>query len=166
MYEHVAVPIPADLFVRLATFLQEQGSARNPVTAVSDAIDYWIENASWKQEIVPGVAGFSSRGYTWKYDDRCLFLPHGTEIRMQHKGQYHYAAVEGDEVRYKGLTMTPGALANAIALGSRNAWLHLWIKRPADKEWTLADRLSPSAKSKALAERADQMLHELTKQEG
>jgi len=162
MYKHVAVPIPADLFVRLATFLQEEGSARNPVVAVSDAIDYWIENASWKREIIPETVGFASRGYTWKYDDRCLFLPHGTEIRMPHKGQYHYAAVEGDEIKYNGQTMTPGALANFIAQGSRNAWLHLWIKRPGDKEWTLADRISPSAKSKAQAVRADRMLDELT----
>lgn len=164
MYKHVAVPIPADLFVRLATFLQDQGSARNPVIAVSDAIDYWIDNASWKQEIVPEIAGHASRGYTWKYDDRCLFLPHGTEIRMQHKGHYYYGAVEADEIKYNGQSMTPGALANTIAQGSRNAWLHLWIKRPSDKEWTLADRLSPSVKSKAQAHRVDGMLDELTKQ--
>ena len=76
-----------------------------------------------------------SRGYQWK----SLFLPDGTEVRMQYKGQYHYAKVEGDQLVYEGAPTTPGSLANTIASSSRNAWRDLWVKRPADAEWRLAD---------------------------
>jgi hypothetical protein len=146
----VAVPVPLELFQRLSEFLKEEGDSRDPIRAAWDAIDYWIDNASWKPELIRQER---SSGYTWKYDDRCLFLPHGTEIRMPHKGKYHYAVVEGDEIKYNGQTMTPGTLANTIANGSRNAWISLWIKRPGDNEWTLADRLSPTSKSRSAADR-------------
>lgn len=147
---HIAVPVPLDLFQRLSEFLKEEGDSRDPVRAAWDAIDYWIDNAGWKPELIRQE---TSHGYTWKYNDRCLFLPHGTEIRMPHKGKYYYAVVEGDEIRYGDQTMTPGSLANFIAGGSRNAWISLWVNRPGDEEWTLADQLSPSAKAKALADR-------------
>jgi len=160
-YEDVCVPVPTELFIKLAQFLKEQEDRRNPVLAVHDAIDYWMDNASWKPELIAQRSEFASRGYTWKYDERCLFLPHGTEIRMPHKGKNYYAAIEGDQFTYDGKSMSPGSFANLIAHGSRNAWICLWVKRPADSEWKLVDHLSPSAKSKAQAQRADRMLDEL-----
>jgi hypothetical protein len=162
MNKTISVAIPASLFVRLANFLEEEGSDRDPVTVVADAIDYWIENASWKQaDLMPETLTSGLRGYTWKHNDRCLFLPHGTELRQPYRGQYQYAKVEGDEIKYNGNTISPGKLANTIARCSCNAWTHIWIKRPRDTEWMLADQLSPSAKSKARAESADKLLAEL-----
>lgn len=141
MNSQISVPVPTKLFLELVDFLREQESDRDPVKAVSDAIDYWMENASWKQDdLMPEIFATKSPGYTWKYKDDALFLPHGTEIRMPYKGQYHYARVEGDEIKYKGEATSPGAFANAVADSSRNAWRDLWIKRPGDKEWTLADK--------------------------
>jgi hypothetical protein len=138
MKTHVSVPIPTDDFVRLVDFLREQGSDRDPVDAVVGAIDYWIDNAGWKQgDLMPEAMG---RGYTWKSKDTNLFLPHGTEIRMRYKGQYHYAKVEGDEIMYQGKPISPANLANTITNSSRNAWRDLWIRRPGFKEWTLADK--------------------------
>ncbi len=144
MKEYVAIPVSVNQFIELAQFLREQGDTRNPIEAACDAINYWMENASWKPELVRQHDSVASRGYTWKHKDRCLFLPHGTQVRMRHKGEYHYAAVEGDEIKYQGRTMSPGQLANFIAQGSRNAWIHLWVKRPGDAEWRLADHLSPA----------------------
>jgi hypothetical protein len=144
MEERIAIPVPVDLFIRLTQCLKELGDIRNPVVAACDAIDYWMDNASWKPELVHQNDSLASRGYTWKHKDRCLFLPHGTEVRMRHKGEYHYAGVEGDEIKYQGRMMSPGQLANLIAQGSRNAWIHLWVKRPGDTEWRLADHLSPT----------------------
>lgn len=165
MNKTISVSIPSELFVRLANFLSEEGSDRDPVTAVADAIDYWIENASWKQEnLMPESSknrNTELSGYTWKYSDRCLFLPHGTELRQNYKGQYQYAKVEGDDIKYSGESITPGKLANTIARCSCNAWTHLWIKRPRDMEWMLADRLSPSVKARAQALSADKLLEEL-----
>lgn len=159
MDTHVSIPIPSSLFVGLIDFLRGHGSKRDPVTAVADAIDYWIENASWKQgDLMPEIFTTESRGYTWKYKDSCIFLPHGTEIRMPYKGQYHYAKVEGDEIKYKEKSVSPGTLANTITSSSRNAWRDLWIKRPGDKEWTLADRCRRESKYRPQAERTDEML--------
>ena len=144
----VAVPIPTDLFLQLSDFLRSKNDSRNPVSAVSDAIDYWLQNADWKPEL---ISESSTRGYQWKN----LFLPEGTEIRMPYKGTFHYAKVEGDEIIYKGKSISPGSLANTITASSRNAWRDLWIKRPDDKEWVLADdcrRETREATDKALAE--------------
>ena len=58
---------------------------------------------------------------------------------MQYKGAYFYAKVDGDEIIYDGKPISPGSLANTIAGNSSNAWRDLWIKRPEDKEWKLAD---------------------------
>nr|WP_315429439.1 hypothetical protein [uncultured Albidiferax sp.] len=91
-----------------------------------------MSNADWKEEL---IRPSSRLGYQWK----SLFLPDSTEVRMQYKGDWSYARVEGDKLVYEGESITPGRLANTIAGSSRNAWRDLWIKRPADAEWLLAD---------------------------
>lgn len=132
MKSQISVPISTQQFLDLAGFLNNNGDARDPSLAIADAIDYWMDNASWKPELLRQSV---ARGYQWK----SLFLPDGTEVRMQYKGQYHYAKVEGDQLVYEGAPTTPGSLANTIASSSRNAWRDLWVKRPADAEWRLAD---------------------------
>ena len=132
MKTQIAVPIETEQFVALVDFLRSKGDARDPVRVVAEAIDYWIENASWKSELLKTSV---ARGYQWKD----LFLPDGTEVRMQYKGDYYYAKVEGDQLIYEGAAITPGSLANTIASSSRNAWRDLWLKRPNDPVWRLAD---------------------------
>lgn len=58
---------------------------------------------------------------------------------MQYKNTYFYAKVVSDELIYEGTPTSPANLANTIASTSRNAWRDLWIKRPEDNEWMLAD---------------------------
>lgn len=132
MNTHISVPVPTQQFLDLVGFLQSKGDPSDPVLVVSTAIDYWLDNASWKPEL---LAVSNARGYQWK----TLFLPEGTQIRMQYKGAYSYAKVEGDDIIFNGKPTSPANLANTIAHGSRNAWRDLWIKRPTDKEWKLAD---------------------------
>lgn len=140
MNTQISIPIPTTLFIKFFDFLREHGSNRDPVDAVATAIEYWMDNASWKKEdLMPEIFSTESRGYTWKNKDTSLFLPHGTEIRMRYMGQYHYAKVEGDEIKYQGEPTSPSALANTIARKNRNAWKYLWIKRPSEKEWALAE---------------------------
>lgn len=134
MDTQISVPIPTQQFLELVAFLQAKGDAREPVSVVADAIAYWIQNADWKPELLRQSSG---RGFQWK----SLFLPDETELRMQYKGQYHYARVKDDQLVYQGDATSPGRLANAIAGGSRNAWRDLWVKRPNDAEWHLADDL-------------------------
>lgn len=132
MKTQISVPIYTQQFLELANFLRSNGDPRDPVEIVSVAIDYWLDNASWKPEL---LSESDTRGYQWKN----LFLPSGTQIRMQYNGAYFYAKVDGDEIIYDGKPISPGSLANTIAGNSSNAWRDLWIKRPEDKEWKLAD---------------------------
>jgi hypothetical protein len=132
METQISVPVQTQQFIALADFLRHNGDSRDPVLVVAEAIDYWLDNASWKSELLTKSA---ARGYQWKG----LFLPEGTEVRMQYKGEYHYAKVEGDQLIYEGMPTTPGSLANTVASSSRNAWRDLWVKRPSDPEWRLAD---------------------------
>ncbi len=135
METQISIPLPTRQFLDLAEFLKCQGDARDPVQAVADALDYWMDNASWKPELLRQAPASNLLGYQWK----SLFLPAGTEVRMQYKSQWHYAKVEGDRLIYEGEAITPGRLANTVAGSSRNAWRDLWIKRPGDAEWLLAD---------------------------
>jgi hypothetical protein len=134
MNSNISVPIQTTQFLELANFLQSNGDPRDPVEVIATAIEYWLDNASWKPELLSGVSG-DARGYQWK----TLFLPHGTQIRMPYKNTNYYAKVEGDEIIYDGNSISPASLANTITGTSRNAWRGLWIKRPNDKEWLLAD---------------------------
>jgi hypothetical protein len=135
MNSNISVSIPTKMFLELVDFLKENDDPRDPVIAIHDAIDYWMQNASWKPEL---LLKSDTQGYQWKN----VFLPSGTELRMQYKGDYYYAKVEGDSVMYNGRSITPSVLANTVANGSRNAWRDIWVKRPGpngDTEWKLAD---------------------------
>lgn len=132
MKTQISVPVHTQQFLELVNFLRSNGDPRDPVEIVSIAIDYWLDNASWKPEL---LSESDTRGYQWKN----LFLASGTQIRMQYKGAYFYAKVDGDEIIYDDKPISPGSLANTIAGNSRNAWRDLWVKRPEDKEWKLAD---------------------------
>ncbi|WP_109477923.1 hypothetical protein [Paraburkholderia sp. C35] len=132
METQISVPVQTQQFISLVDFLRSNGDSRDPVLVVTEAIDYWMENASWKSELLKKSA---TLGYQWKE----VFMEDGTEVRMQYKGQYYYAKVEGDQLIYEGAPTTPGSLANTIANSSRNAWRDLWLKLPSDPQWRLAD---------------------------
>lgn len=145
MASQISVPLPTELFLRLVDFLRERGDPRDPVQMVELAVEYWIDNASWKEEL---LRPSDAQGYQWK----SLFLPSGTQIRMPYKGAYYYAKVEGDEILYEGKPTSPSRLANTITRSSRNAWRDLWIKRPSDREWALADDCRPQAPVRTVEE--------------
>ena len=132
MKTDVSIPIPTEQFLTLVSFLEGKGDSSDPVLVVRNAIAYWMDNADWKPEL---LAISDTRGYQWK----TLFLPDGTQIRMQYKGEYFYAKVVGDEIIFQDKPTSPASLANTVAGSSRNAWRDLWIKRPADSEWKLSD---------------------------
>jgi len=122
----------------LASFLQEQKSGHDPVGAIEFAIDYWMENASWKEDLVqPNVPRQADKGYHWKN----VFLPNGTSLRMKYKGEYYYAAIQGDKTIFNGKEVSPSEFANSLTETSRNAWRDIWVKRPNDLEWVFADKL-------------------------
>lgn len=134
---HINVPVATSQFIELADFLKEHGSDRDPVEVISNAIVYWMDNASWKQADLMPETLVEDLGYRWKN----LFLPHGTRIRMRYKGEYYYAEVRGDKFMYNGETASPSIFANRVTRSSRNAWRDLEIRRPGDDEWYVADSM-------------------------
>ena len=65
---------------------------------------------------------------------------------MRYKERYQYAKVEEDEIIYQGEVVSPSTLTRKITGSSRNAWKDLWIKRPGDSEWKLADQCRREAR--------------------
>lgn len=142
----VAVPVRSNALIELVDFLRKKGSDRSVSDAVEAALDYWISNAEWKtDELMPEVLERPQhRGYQWK----TLLLPPGTQIRMKYKGKVFQAEVRDDDFVFEGRTTTPSEFANHVAAGTaRNAWRDLWIKRPQDQAYQLADLLRRKQKS-------------------
>lgn len=147
MDTQISIPLPTAQFLSLADFLRDNGDRRDPVDVVAMAVEYWIDNASWKPELLKPIPSVG-RGYQWK----TLFLPDGTEIRMQYKGVYYYANVVGDKILYDGRSVSPATFANTVAQSSRNAWRDLWVRLAPDREWRLADECRSDSLARPSAE--------------
>lgn len=132
----IHVAISADIYFELSQFLAQQGAADDPTDVIERAVRYWIDNASWKEELIPSKRE-PQRGYRWK----TLFLPAGTKLRMRYKGQYHYAEIVGDELHAEGKATSPAEFTLKVTKTSRNAWRDIEVQRPVDKVWHLADTL-------------------------
>jgi len=119
-------------------FLRERGSKLDLKSFTAIAIDYLLDNASWKENLLP-----QSNGYDWKNrrSGMVLNLPPGTSVRMRKGGKYHYAKVQADDLIYEGQKVSPNEFARTVAGHARDAWRDLWIKRPDDFDYRLADDL-------------------------
>jgi hypothetical protein len=145
----LSVPISTDTFLRLAVFLRESGSERDPVTVVEEAVEYWMANAEWKQEsLLPDSAiSEDDRGYAWKiqrttdWPASALFLPSGTTLRIKVAREFAYATIEGDSLIYEGKSLSPNQFAYRAAGSARDAWRDLWVKRPTDSDYRHAQAL-------------------------
>lgn len=100
---------------------------------------YW-DDREWEEE--QRTYGNRNEGYMWKN----LFLPNRTKLRMTYKGAVHDAEVRHQQIVYGGQTefegkpFSPSSLVNKIAEGTnRNAWRDVYIQRPGDRDWILAD---------------------------
>lgn len=148
----VFVPIPAEIYNELVL---RYGDIKTDVSGtieyvVSDFLertkdeDWWGEqyknsrDADRMLDDLMKDSGDKNKGYQWL----TVFLPNGTKLKMAYKGCDYYAEVAHEKIMYEGESFSPSGLANRIASGTaRNAWRDLWIKRPRDKEWLLADDL-------------------------
>ena len=138
----ISIPLPTSLFLELVDFLREQGSDRDPVSAIETAINYWVDNASWKQEDLLPEIFTKDKGYTWKE----LFLPHGTSVRMKYKGTYYYANVVSDQILYNEQVVSPSEFTYQVTSSRRNAWRDIEIRRSNDSEWISAAQLRNAIK--------------------
>ena len=76
------------------------------------------------------------RGYRWKL----IFLPEGTRLRMDSDGRAHYACVEGDQIIFRGVSVSPRGMTLAVAGDGRNAWSELALCFPGERIWVRASR--------------------------
>ena len=126
MFATVSVAVPTPVMCELLMYLQRTGNVQQPDEAVAAAIQQWL---AAMQTFPPQPApGTLLRGYQWK----TLFLPDGTRLRMQYRGDHEYAIVEGDSLIYRGRATSPNQFANAFGSGVRNAWQELAIRMPGE----------------------------------
>jgi len=90
------------------------------------------------------------RGYRWKD----VTLPEGTELSFTHRGVTHLAVVRESRVVHEGRQVSPSQFINRIAGPGRNAWIGLWVRRPGDAVWLLADDLRRAAEMAFVAQQA------------
>jgi hypothetical protein len=84
----------------------------------------------------PGKPGTSAadRGYRWK----TIFLPEGSVLRMESGGAAHDACVVGDQIIFRGASVSPRGMTLAVAGEGRNAWRDLLIRFPGAHLWKRA----------------------------
>lgn len=141
----ISIPIATGRFLRLVDFLREADRGYDPIDVIEMAIDYWIDNASWKiddllpeMDISPAPTPPPNRGYVWKK----ILIPPGTDIRMTYRSETHHAKIVGDEFVFDGKKISPNIFVRMIGQGTtRNAWRDLYIKRPSDRAFRIADEL-------------------------
>src|ERR1700741_160081 len=101
----VSVQISSVLFLELANYLQEFGDERDPAEVVEAALTSWLCVARGELQEA------EVRGYQWKR----LFLPEGTELKMNYRGSNAFAKVVGDAIIYQGQPTTPNQVAAEVA---------------------------------------------------
>lgn len=84
-----------------------------------------------------------ARGYLWK----TVFLPHGSQLRMQHAGRTYLAEVQGDQIIFNGTAVSPRGMTLAITGAGRNAWRDLVVRLPGERFWKAASRLRRDSKA-------------------
>ncbi|HEY0062047.1 MAG TPA: hypothetical protein VGC21_07995 [Telluria sp.] len=75
-------------------------------------------------------------GYLWK----TVFLPHGTQLRMDHGGRTYTAQVIGNEIVFEGARVSPRGMMMAVTGKGRNAWRDMVLKFPHERFWKRANR--------------------------
>ena len=116
--------------VELEGFLRETGSPLSAEEATALALRAWVA----AQRQAAGTHPAAARGYQWK----CLFLPDGTELRMEYAKQDFHARVDGNAILHEGRPVSPREFTLAVAGNGRNAWRDLWVRFPGQRSWIRA----------------------------
>lgn len=116
---------PPALLAELAQHLQLAGNKLSFELALTESIRSWIDADRARQP----PSEQQSCGYQWK----TLFLPEGTELRMESRGNTFRARVSGDQIIFEGRPVSPRGMTLAIAGEGRNAWRDLTLKLPGDR---------------------------------
>ena len=128
--QFVCVPIPTDLYARVAAAKQ---------FGVSSLIQYLVEDFLDRNADVLEERAKASAGVQWD----TVRLPEGSCVRTKYRGEYKEAEVRDGRILWQGKVYDSfSQLARAMRGDtSNNAWKVLEVKRPGDGAWRLADFL-------------------------
>lgn len=154
----ISIPLRADLFHAIREHAGEGYFGDKAQAAVDEAVSAWLAalsapatrsgagpralgDTSGTAHLAPAApdAAAPHRGYQWKQ----LFLPDGTLLRTAFRGHTRYATVEGEHIVCESQPLTPSAFVNLHGCGQRNAWRAIWLRRPGEADWTLAQDCRP-----------------------
>ena len=130
----MTVQMPTDTLLKLIEKLRRRGGSQDVSEAMTLALERWLADPA---AFAPGVDPAGLHGYQWK----TLFLPEGTVLKSWSYGEHNYAYVEGDQIIHNGRAVSPNQFAQSFARSTRNAWQDLFIRRPGDQTFKLANRL-------------------------
>ena len=130
--ELFVLPVPFATYVELRQFLPRHGITQELHEVVDQAINDWMRALEASHE---EAASSSLKGYQWKK----LFLPEGTKLRTVREGLHHIAQVVDSKVIFEGRPCSPSQFVNEVHGTCRNAWKTVWLLRPDESEWTLAN---------------------------
>lgn len=141
----INVPISTSLFLRLADHLGSRGSDRDPVDAVTTAIEFWIASTAPQSGHAetgepspdPEVDADASYGYWWKG----LLIPSGSGARMTYKGRTYSAIVRPEGIQFEGALYSPSEFTWKITNTTRNAWRDIELQFPGKSDWISAQHL-------------------------
>ena len=129
--DFVAVPLPSDLYQEIA--------ARYPdrvASLIEDVVRDFLDRTA---DDSPRRRFNSHNGVRWDN----VFLPDKTRLRTKYFSDYKYAEIKGDKIMFDGKEVSSmSQLASRMRDNtSVNAWLHIEVMRPGDREWLKADFL-------------------------
>ena len=130
----LTVQLSTNTLLSLVGKLRRRGGSADLSEAIADAVDFWLADSA---RFEPGADASGVHGYQWK----SLFLPEGTILKSWSYGENNFACVEGDDIIHNGRSVSPNQFAQSFARATRNAWTDLYVRRPCDKNFTLASRL-------------------------
>ncbi len=150
MENKICVPISAEIIYEM---LLRRGPEQDIAGWIENVVEDYLErtegNNDWNDEYYKylerktGESDFKKKygdgfkGYRWGE----IYLPNGTQLYMEYKKERHYASIMHEKLIYKEESLSPSQFVWEITRTSRNAWRDIYIKKPNEKEWTLADIL-------------------------
>ena len=161
----VMIPIPRELYSDLVRF---SDGGIDPAYLAQSQIMNWIENFSFDDEVwgeryddaaakyAPHlleererrIAEITSdyRSKNKPLDWGPISVPAGSEVRMSHKRETHYAVIQNGRISDADGEFTPNEWAAKVTGTARNAWRDLWFKEPSGSSWSSAESLRQRAR--------------------
>ena len=138
--ETVTLELSRSVWARLEALAAQKGTDIRRLA--SDLLELALANDSSSRAVTTAAGD-----YRWKD----LTLPAGTELSFKHRGVTYVALVKDGSVVHDGRQVSPSKFINAVAGPGRNAWVGLWVRRPGDPAWLLADELRRLAEMRQMA---------------